>query len=289
VTAMASPLRQWATDPLRNASTSLAFCKSEEVWTQVFDYLGKPEVLERRHAWLLHAHSDRLISSILSRDRVVPIPENSTSAIDIFLPPEAKTGEPWTVSHQTGPHEFRYKIARRFTLDEGNTSGELLSPELRFIHSGLYLRLVLLTLLSKDAKLRRNARATLLVHADPRALVEAAVQEYDQSGRSEILLHLRGILEDLGTSAWGALEAIAATMRNECELFVATIIKCPGVPDREMLRALRDVAANPSREVRAVIFEYLDCLPSRLAVDILHDLATDTDPEIAEDAVRLLS
>jgi len=145
------------------------------------------------------------------------------------------------------------------------------------------------TLVSGNPSQRKHARAALSNIEDLPRLATVAFRCYDRSGDSEILFHLRGILENRKEDAWDSLKSIANVGREECELFIAPVVRCPGVSDAERSHALRALASNPSPLVRSRIFEYVSELPREPARMVLDILAKDPDSEIKAEAERLLS
>lgn len=135
---------------------------------------------------------------------------------------------------------------------------------------------------------RKQARNSLLSF-EPAELVAVALSDYDRVGNSEILLHLRSVLEDLGRRAWNSLKKIAESGREECELFIRPIFQCAQVQATDRIAALRSIAINPSPSVRSRLYEFLRELRLDDQKALLDVLAKDPDSEIRAEAVEWLS
>jgi hypothetical protein len=153
----------------------------------------------------------------------------------------------------------------------------------------LPVRLLLSNLLAKDPTQRAKARNALLSFPDPSSVAEAVLMEFDRTGQSELLLHLKALLEDVGPRAWDALKTLADSGRDECALFVGPIASCPGVQEAQRVEALRAIASNPSHVVRSRIYEYLGELTRGEVKAVLDVLAKDPDAEIRKEARLRLS
>jgi hypothetical protein len=147
---------------------------------------------------------------------------------------------------------------------------------------------VLSSLVGGNPAKRKQARISLLKF-DPAELVVAALSHYDRIGNTEVLLHLRSLLEDLGARAWDSLTTIAESGREECELFIEPIVRCATVQDADRIAALRSLAINPSPSVRSRLYEYLWQFKPEHQKAILEVLLKDPDCDISAEAAHWLS
>ena len=160
--------------------------------------------------------------------------------------------------------------------------------ELRVSSCEAVVILFLPRLVSAPPQGRKKIRGLLLRFAEPLCLWKYAIEEYDRSGKEDILLHTVSLLEDFGETAWPALKEIAKSKRDVCELFSGAIAQCPGVSNSEKTSTLRALALNPSGSVRRGLFEQLSQLPRDVAKPVLELLSIDVEPEIGEEARECL-
>ncbi len=146
------------------------------------------------------------------------------------------------------------------------------------------VRMLLPHLLSETPRRRNKIREFILRISDPRSLSRVFFQEYERTCKSELLLHVRSMLEDYGDSAWPALKEIANSRREECELFVGPIARFGKAPEMERLEALRALSLNPSKFVRSSVLEHIGCFSGETARSILRILNQDPDPDVRDEA-----
>jgi hypothetical protein len=107
---------------------------------------------------------------------------------------------------------------------------------------------------------RRKWFTAVLRNCDPERIAQAALDEYDQTGRETLLLHAAALLEAAGEYAAPALEAISGAGREEVELFLGVIARCEGLNSRQRSLAFRRVVAFAPQFIHSALFEHLDSL-----------------------------
>lgn len=198
-----------------------------------------------------------------------PIPDHAAELIARMRNEAASSPD------ETGESEFRQALRR--SLREPETSSQFkLMASFQFLKrlfestpttgpgqedeastAHLFASEYLPKLVDAGPGMRQRLRTLIKKYVSPLALGEVAFAKFEATANENYLLHARSLLEDFGRDAWPALQWIVL-MHPDSELFVGTIIRCPGVASQDRLRILKDLARHGSRWTRESILEHLD-------------------------------
>lgn len=134
----------------------------------------------------------------------------------------------------------------------------------------------------------RDEAFSLLRHRSSQQILDAAIRQYEETCEEGYLLSALSLLERAGPKAWPALRKLAASGREECEIFVGLIAGCGGIAENERLVAVMSLLKNSHSDVRMSIFENLSQFGVDAKRSILQNLAKDTDTTIADEAACYL-
>jgi hypothetical protein len=144
-------------------------------------------------------------------------------------------------------------------------------------------------LVEAESRDRNRIRNLLLEQSQPEAIAEVALSDFRATARESSLLAAASLLEGFGSRSWPTLRAMAQAGLEECELFLGLIANCEGIPERERIGALVELARRGHSSTRAAIFEKLSRFREAMKRVVLQVLAQDRDEEIRAEAQAALA
>jgi hypothetical protein len=144
-------------------------------------------------------------------------------------------------------------------------------------------------LIQARGETRRQLYKALLTLGEPKAILDVALNAYEQYGNEDRLTLAASLLMDLGAHAFPALRILARSKRPECAWFVSTIAGLPEVKLPPRVEVLTYLVKSPHIAVRQSLLGATQALPSPEAIALLHMLSQDPDEEIAEEARECLA
>jgi hypothetical protein len=113
----------------------------------------------------------------------------------------------------------------------------------------------------------------------PEQIVRDALERYRRpDGYEGYLVEAAWQLEQIGREAWPVLRELILAGAQECEYFLAAVVRLEGVPPEQRLTALLAAARNPDANVRSRLLELLEEMPGDLR-GVLRELAAKDRPD----------
>jgi hypothetical protein len=144
-------------------------------------------------------------------------------------------------------------------------------------------------LVEAESRDRNGIRTLLLERSQPEAIAEVALSDYRATARESSLLAAVSLLEGFGPRSWPTLRAMAQAGLEECELFLGLLANCEGIPERERVAALVELARRGHPSTRAAILDKLSRFREAMQRVVLQALAQDGDEEIRAEAQAALA
>lgn len=121
----------------------------------------------------------------------------------------------------------------------------------------------------------------------PKLISDAAIRQFQITGREDYLVSAAALLENYGRLAWPVLYSLAFDRRLPTASLVSVIARCPGVPESERAEALRVLAAHPDGDVRYRVLDHVSSFDAVNRSSVVKALS-NADDEVAEYARDLL-
>jgi hypothetical protein len=112
-------------------------------------------------------------------------------------------------------------------------------------------------LLSGPPARRRLVHLAIRIFGKPREILEVACEQFRIHGYEGRLIAAASLLGEFGTESWAVLREFASSGAPESEAFVELVASLEGVPTKERIDALADLARSADQGTRQRAFEVL--------------------------------
>jgi hypothetical protein len=117
-----------------------------------------------------------------------------------------------------------------------------------------------------------SMNASLDVRTEAEKIISNALERYRKpDGYEGYLVDAAWQLEQIGSEAMSALEALMHSRAPECEFFLGAVVRMRGVTKQQRLTALVEAAKHPDTNVRSRLMELIDEMPNDMRVAILEE------------------